>query len=380
MKLPPQTQPRPLKLAFVIKGMAGSGGGAERVLADVLHSLCERGHAITLFTSDPAGSASFYPLDPRIDWVRTGIGTNSRPSRIGETVQRARHLRRELVALAPDVVVGFMHSSYIPLAFALAGTGLPLVASEHIIGDHYRTVPLQGLLLRLALPRLAAITVVSDQALGTFPPAIARRSTVIANPVKVHSGSLANVLAPGPRRVLSVGRLNEQKDHATLIAAFARTLEAFPAWTLRIVGDGDLRPQLERQITAANAAERIVLAGSTTDIDAEYSAAQLFALSSSYESFGLVTAEALSHGLPAIGFADCPGTNTLIRSGINGLLVAGEDRVESMAAGLARLMGDDSLRGRLAAAAPESVKFLDSDMIGGQWDQLLRRVARHSPS
>ena len=71
---------------------------------------------------------------------------------IAATVEKIRFLR-------PDVAVGFMHSSYIPLGLALLGTGIPLVASEHISYDHYRDRPLQAALLRLT-PRLARVTTV----------------------------------------------------------------------------------------------------------------------------------------------------------------------------------------------------------------------------
>lgn len=147
-------------------------------------------------------------------------------------------------------------------------------------------------------------------------------------------------------------------------------------WDLRIVGEGHLRPALERQIADLGMVGRIELAGAVSDVGGEYAAAQLFALPSSYESFGLVTAEAFAHGLPVIGFADCPGTNTLVVDGINGLLVGGADRVSAFALGLKRLMGDADLRERLGSAAPATVAEFSTDRVIDAWEALLYSVAR----
>lgn len=97
-------------------------------------------------------------------------------------------------------------------------------------------------------------------------------------------------------------------------------------------------------------------------------------MSSVYESFGLATAEALAHGLPAVGFADCPGTNELIESGINGILVSGDDRVEALAAGLETAMGDPQLRQRMSARGPDSVAEFSVEHIVDRWEGLLDEV------
>jgi glycosyltransferase involved in cell wall biosynthesis len=116
--------------------------------------------------------------------------------------------------------------------------------------------------------------------------------------------------------------------------------------------------------------------GPTSDVDREYAAAQLLVTPSRYESFGLVTGEAMSAGLPVIGFADCPGTNELIENGKNGLLVQADDRVEGLAAALRRLMSSAELRVKLGAAGPGSVERFQPDAIVGRWKALLDQVSR----
>jgi len=95
---------------------------------------------------------------------------------------------------------------------------------------------------------------------------------------------------------------------------------------------------------------------------------------SSYESFGLATAEALAAGLPAVGFADCPGTNEIIQDGVNGLLARGPDRTEALAAGLSRLMGEPALLAELSSRAQQSVAEYEAEGIVMRWEELLQSV------
>jgi glycosyltransferase involved in cell wall biosynthesis len=364
-----------MKLLLAIKATALAGGGTERVVSQVTAALAERGHDVTLVSFDQPGEPPFYPIHPAVRQHRLGIGNISRGTGLGEALRRIAALRRLALELRPDVAIGFMHSAYIPLGLALAGTGIPLVASEHISYDHYRTRRLQAALLRLTPLIAKAITVLSPAVRDGFPAAMRRRMTVVPNPVAVQVRQPADPAGEPPRTLLAVGRLEEQKDHSTLIAAFAKIAGNFLDWRLRIVGEGVLRPQLEAQRRRLGLEDRVDLPGATRDVAAEYAAAQLFAMPSSYESFGLTTAEALAHGLPAIGFADCPGTNELIRDGVNGLLAAGPDRAAALADGLARLMGSSELRTRLGAAGPASIEAFAPERVADIWERLLSRVA-----
>lgn len=364
-----------MNIAFVIKAMGNPGGGAERVLADVANGLAERGHAITVISSDKAGTASYYPLHPGIQTLALAIGDTGSGSRPGELLRRMKSYRSAITGARPDAVVAFMNSSYIPAGFALLGTGIPMLASEHIGPEHYRRRHLEWLLMQ-ALPLIAVkITVVSEQIRASFNAWLRRRMSVIANPVSftpvARSGS-GHETAGRPKLLLSVGRLAPQKNQACLIEAFARIAGDFPDWTLRIAGEGELRNALESQIAESGLSGRIELPGNIADIGAEYRNADLFVLPSRYESFGLATAEAIMHGLPVIGFADCPGTNELIRDGENGLLVAGADKVEALAKAMAALMGNPTARAALenAPTAWLQDKYSRSAIVDA-WERLL---------
>jgi GalNAc-alpha-(1->4)-GalNAc-alpha-(1->3)-diNAcBac-PP-undecaprenol alpha-1,4-N-acetyl-D-galactosaminyltransferase len=366
----------PLRIAFAIKSLQALAGGAERVLCEVASGLAELGHDITVLTYDPPGSPSYYTLHPSIARHCIAIGDAQGPARFYETARRMLALRSRICDIRPDIVVGFMHSMFVPLGLALARTGIPLIASEHIVPDHYKTRPLQRGLLHLTPWLVARITVVSSHALAAYPARLRKHMTVVPNPVSLRALERANVAGPaqGRKTLLAVGRLAAQKDFTTLIDAFALIQHDVPDWDLRIAGEGELRGELEARIRTLHLGQRVQLPGNIKNISQEYASAQLFVMPSLYESFGLATAEAITHGLPAVGFADCPGTNVLIKPGYNGVLVeAGQNRARSLATALLPLMQDDAARRRLVPTGAASAEFATENVLE-VWREMLAAV------
>ena len=365
-----------MRILFLIKSTV-PGGGAEKVLSEVASALSQRGHDVTVASFDRPGTPDFHSFDARVKRVPLSIGDVSVSSGAMAFVQSIPSIRRLMIQNDPDVAVGFMHSAFVPLALSAAWTKVPVVASEHTPVEHYHSRPLQFRLVRWCARRFAAMTIPSERARDAFPADLRARMVVIPNPVSAKR-SRQQVEGVGGPRVLAVGRLREEKGHAVLLAAFSRIAPRFPNWTLRLVGEGPCGAALERQVVGLGLRRQVILAGAVADVGTEYEAAEIVAVPSAYESFGLATAEGLAHGLPAVGFADCPGTNELIIDGFNGLLVSGEDRAAALAQGLAKLMSDPALRRQLGAAGPASVERYSPGSVFDRWEELLRAAAAHS--
>ncbi len=110
--------------------------------------------------------------------------------------------------------------------------------------------------------------------------------------------------------LLSVGRLVQQKDHATLFAALA-LLKSRP-WTLVILGDGPLKPALQQQAQQLGIAERIQFMGFVTDVLPWYAQAQLLVLSSRWEGLPAAPIEALACGCNVVTTDCSPGLRELM--------------------------------------------------------------------
>jgi len=363
-----------MRLLFAIKRLENASGGAERVLAHLTSALAQRGHDVRVLTWDAPNAIPFYSLDPRVTLINRGIGDSSRPTRPAEFLARIADLRSAVRAQTPDVVIGFSHPAFVPLSLALVGSGFPVVASEHIVRAHYVGRFTDYTLLRIAARLVRCVTVTTEAVGADYGSDIRRRIVVMPNPIMV--APKVPTQRTG-RLLLNVGRLDPQKDQATLIRAFARLAPRFLGWQLRIVGEGHLRAELEALIEETGLADRVTLPGTTRDILAAYAEADAFVLSSAYESFGLVTLEAMAQALPVVGFADCSGTNELVVDGETGLLVQdGMDRITALAEGMGRLMGDETLRLQMGKAGHARVnKLVAADDAVDRWESLLFKIA-----
>lgn len=357
-------------------------GGAERVLADVVSGLANRGHDVSVLSYDKPGSDSYYRLDERVKRIELGLGSTQKKARVFETLSRMYYLRRTVRDAAPEVVIGFMHSMYIPLGIAMIGLSIPLVASEHTVPEYYESRPLESGLLRLTPFLASRVTVVSVQAMQSYASFLRRVMVVVPNPVSIEVKHSADVRdRPDKRNILlTVGRLEGKKGHKTLISAYAKLADRFDNWDLRIVGEGSLRPELEAEIKRYSLNDRVVLAGATKDIGKEYESAQLFVVPSTYESFGLAAAEALVHALPVVGFSDCPGVNELIKDNENGLLATPlADRASALADTLERLMTNEALRVKMAQASRDSAPSYGLDAVLDRWESVLNTSNINQP-
>lgn len=365
-----------MRLLFVIKSLSVEAGGAERVLCELCSELARRGHSVEIASFDQPSATDFYKFDSRVERTRLGIGNVREWSRLTEFVPRVSRLHSLLVHRRPDVAIGFMHSAFVALAMAGLGTGVPVVASEHSSRPQYRQRGLEMLLVRATAPLCAAFTTTLEEIRSEFPQGIAKRMEVISNPIPMAiKPRVRSASKDGRKRLLFVGNFRPGKGHSTLVAAFARLAKGYPDWDLRLAGAGDLRGEIERQVASLDLQSRVSFPGAVADVAREYAEADLFAIPSVHESFGLATAEALASGLAVIGFADCSGTCQLVEDGRNGILVKGRDRVEALASGLERLMGSGELRRRLGEAGPESVRQYSTESVAARWEELLRTVS-----
>ena len=133
----------------------------------------------------------------------------------------------------------------------------------------------------------------------------------------------------------TVGRLQDVKDHATLIEAFARLRRLLPAQRLRLVlvGDGPLRERLAQQVAAAGLGDCVWLAGARSDVAPVMRSFSLFALSSIAEGTPVTLLEAMASELPVVA-TRVGGIPELVADGASGTLVPARDP-DALAAALA---------------------------------------------
>jgi len=366
-----------MKIFFAIKSLGSTRGGAEKVLTEVANGLMVNNHDISVLTYDRADIKPLYPIDQDISTFFLGIGKTDQSTTVVETFKRVLALRKTVKQQKPDVVVAFMHSMFVPLSFALIGTGIPVIASEHIVPAHYRTRKVEFFLLFISSLFVKKITVLSEDVKLSYPRFLQRKMLAIANPVsQSRSVKRQNKTSEQKKVILNVGRLSDQKNQKFLIESFASIAKKYPDWTLKIIGEGELRPDLEARIEDLSMQDQITLPGTTGDIEKEYLNADIFALPSNYESFGLALVEAMAHGLPVIGFADCQGVNELIKDQKNGLLIEVKNKDKNFIGGVEALMQSSTLRQKMGEEGRKTAQKFNPEKIVNLWEDLIAEVLR----
>ena len=357
-----------MRIALVISALGA--GGAERVIIGLANTWAARGCDVSLITFEPAGTSPYYEVDPRVDLCQLGVESAGRPiwRAIVQGGRRVRALRRALRAARPDIAISFLAKINVLTVLATRGLGLPVIVSER---NNPERQQFRGIWrwLRSCLYGVAHCVVTPSRGvLATFPQAIRARGRVIPNPVD---------LAPPRRRqpantrqLVAVGRLVHQKGFDLLLRAFAQIAPDHPQWTLTIWGEGDERAALEALRADLGLTARVRMPGVTDRPGQWVEDAEVFVLSSRYESFGNVITEAMVAGLPVVAF-DCPwGPGDILRDGEDGLLVPPED-VDALAAAIGRMIADPGLRRRLGEAATRNVRRFRREAIVAQWDGLI---------
>ncbi|HRJ70392.1 MAG TPA: glycosyltransferase, partial [Beijerinckiaceae bacterium] len=181
----------------------------------------------------------------------------------------------------------------------------------------------------------------------------------------------------GPLRLLAVGSIIPRKAYDVMISGL--TLLTDLRWRLDIVGATQHAPEavaaLRRQITGAGLEDRVRLCGplGAEALADAYTGADLFVMTSLYEGYGMVIAEAMARGLPIVAAAGGAIADTLPDEA--GIKVPPGDAA-AFASGLRRLIVDSDLRQRYAERSWQAGQSLPGWAdTAGIIAQVIRRVS-----
>ena len=325
-------------------------GGTRRHLRDLALELRERGFVVHV-----AYSAL---RDP--DFVRDiglfrshGIGLSEIPMRRGPSpfrdIAAALRLRRVIRKFKPDVI--HLHSTKAGLVGRIAaiGSGIRVIYTPHCFAFEMesRLRPLYRLAERLLAPLTdGLIAVCKSEADAARSIGYADgRIHVVYNGVEP-SPTLRNAKTNG---IAFIGRNCRQKGIDTLLDAWLMLKKVVPDASLTIMSDLD--DEMREAFTDAGAVVRDF--GTAEDAAALLADSAILAMPSRWDAFPYLLLEAMSCGLAVVA-SDVGGVGECVRDRENGLLVE-PDNARELAMALQELLVSDTLRQRLAAAAPASV-------------------------
>jgi glycosyltransferase involved in cell wall biosynthesis len=313
-----------MKIALLITGLGM--GGAERQICDLADQFIRLGHHVLLVSM--TGEIVNRPHSEDVDIVLLKI--KKKPL----SVLRAYWQTVKLLRLyKPDVVHSHMVHANIFTRLVRLMVSIPkLICSAHSVNEG----GIWRILAYRFTDRLCDVsTNVSQEAVEVFiqqGAVSAGRMQVMYNGIdtKRFAFNLSNRLRLRSQiglkenipLLLAVGRLTAAKDYKNLLMAFAMLPSKHSCIQLVIIGDGDEKTCLTEMAEIIGLRDRVHFLGLRYDVEDWMSAADLFVLSSTWEGFGLVVAEAMAADLVVVA-TDCGGVKEVV--GTAGFLVPPKD-------------------------------------------------------
>lgn len=318
-----------MKITHVVENL--NRGGLERMVIELVKRQHAEGHHCQVVCLFDAGSLAH-------ELTGLGIPVHACQKRRSLDLPALARARRWIRSHATELL--HTHNAVAHYLAVFATTGLTfarVINTRHGMGGAPRAGRREWLYQR-ALPRTSAVVTVCDAARsdavarGLVPEA---KAVTIPNGIAVASFSTASSgsrrrllqmlkLAESTRIFGTVGRLNWAKDQRTMIRAFAKVWRQCADTVLVLVGDGELRLELQKVAENEGVAQRVRFLGDRDDVAELLRGFDVFVLSSVSEGYSMALLEACASGLPIIA-TDVGGNGEIIRDEVTGVLVKPAD-------------------------------------------------------
>ncbi len=329
-------------------------GGAETMCENLTYALTKLGHSVTvvsLYNEKTPISQRMEAAGIRILYLDKKLGLD-----ISMVTKLAKIMRRE----KPDVV----HTHLDVIKYAVAAAKLSgirrCVHTVHNVAHEEAGGRLQKIIntvyFRLGWSVPVALSPEVRRTIVSFYNMKEEKVPVIYNGVDL-SRCLPKTgyELTKPVQLLHIGRFNYQKNHRGLLEAFSAIVQKHPDCCLNLLGDGELRPEVEAYAEELGIREKVIFHGSQSNVYPYLHSADIFLLPSRFEGMPMTIIEAMGTGLPVVASA-VGGVPDMLRNGDSGMLVSQEP--QSVSDAVLKLLNEEALRRTLGEnARKDSVRF-----------------------
>lgn len=177
------------------------------------------------------------------------------------------------------------------------------------------------------------------------------------------------------KRIISVGRLSEEKGYLDLIDVFSLVHQVYPDWKLDIIGDGNQKESIQKKIEKYGLNDFVILHGFQNKeyINQLLQKSSVYVMCSYTESFGIVLLEAFSFGIPCVAFDSAKGATEIISNNWDGYLIKDRNK-EIMAKKVCELISNPNRRIIMGANGIKKANQYSMDEIRKYWIQIIETV------
>lgn len=375
-------------LMFYTYRIIDSKGGMDKVFCDFANVMSSKGYDVLALAFENKRGKPFFNLSENVRFINAGVGykVNKFISNLKSCWCLHREVRRrirekyKLASMSkrvlpyvdkyqPDIIISFNREATYIIKQCL-NVSVPVITMYHfnaekiLDDDFYFSAIESSECLQTLLYRDVTVTkqIICPKKIVTIPNAVPQFDTYAAYSNK---------------KIISVGRIDGvQKRQKYICQAMELIGKRFPDWKVELWGeiyDKKYFCELKELLNRKNI-NNVSFCGVSNDIVNKLKDASIFAFPSAYEGLPLALTEAMSAGLPCVGFKSCPAVNELIKDGSNGILC--DDTIEDFARGLAELMDDADKRERYGLQAKEDMKQYAPEKIWNQWEELINKIVR----
>ena len=356
-------------------------GGAERVICTLANSLI-RTNEVSIVTL--INSSIDYKINPKIKVI--SVDKNKNKNKLFSKMKKLSlgrfiSLKRIILQEKPDIIISFLPEPSIKLMIIKNMdkriNKIPVIVSIRNDPKIEYKNKLIDFIVKKLYKNVSFLILQTKDAMKYFEKSIPKdKMTIISNPINPEFMLDEPFLGIRDKKIVTVGRLTEQKNHKLLISSFKEIINKYPDYQLEIYGEGRLKNELQKFITDLKLDTKVKLMGSTDDVKRILYKSSMFILSSKYEGMPNALMEAMALGVPCIS-TNCPcgGPNALIKNNENGLLIENENK-EELVASICKLIENKSLSKKISINACKDSKNYSIDKIVKKWENIINSTIK----
>lgn len=381
--------------------LINSAGGTEKVLCTMANYLSSHGYDVTIICCEKDKGLPFFHLDSDVELINLNGS--------GKVIKGKSYLRikREILKIfknlsnndkdsiylkerydniilkrfeniinnkIPQIIITFDYYSLLFLKY-IAKSNIKTIAMLHNDVETYFNSKISNIGLD-AFRKVDCIQILNEEKIPVIKQYIPQANVVyIPNAVVVTAIKKYDYCN---YKIVNVGSLTKDiKRQHILIEAFNELKDDFPQWSLDIIGgihsckQKVYENELIEYIEKNELKSRVFLRGTCKNVVSQLISADIFAFHSKSEGFAIALVEAMSVGLPSIGFNYCPSVNRLIIDGQNGFLC---NNKKDFIKKLKILMESANLRAKMGENAKKNVQKFSPDRVFLEWENLIKSI------
>ena len=342
--------------------VVNSAGGAERVFCNMANEFVKRGYNVYAVCCDWEQGVPFYELDERVKFIN--IDGSGKQTKFARHLKIEKEILRLLKKISNDNPYDNTKNKYWSTKVQNV---INDIQPDIIVAYDLQSVCILKNILNVNIPVIAMF---HSNANITLDLNASKKEIQALNKVDYVQVLLKSDIDTAKKYldvpVVQIPNIVPQFEET------AKIKKDLQNWRKDIWGgvvDKKYYNKLKKMISKYKIEKKVKLCGTTNEINSVLMNSDIFAFPSAYEGFGLSLGEAMSAGLPCVGFKTCSAVNELIVDNETGILC--DDGVMGFAEGLKKLMQDQEKRIILGTAAKEEMKKFAAEKIWDEWDRLI---------